>query len=224
MIDPLARPPGRRPINGRITIFRHDVDMPEEYQVTIPQVDQESGIPALTEHQQAVALAGRLDRLRAEQLRLLGRALAEIEEAARSWSIACKNAASSWRRLCMAAAEARLLMPHDIKGPKLALEARLSDTGLRLACLREQARIGLQPESNRKRALNSPGASYEVLPLGYRDTPSKWPAIEREIKGLTAAIMQAASEAFPQTAIKERAANPSPLPRAFTSQTNDAAD
>src|SRR6266705_4981926 len=148
--------------------------MANEYQFTIPQLVQDGGGTASTEQKHAASLAGGFERLRVEQLRLLGRALADMEEAARSWSVACQNAASSWRRLRMAAAEARFLMPDEIKGPKLGFEARLSDIGLRLACLQEQARLGLQPESNRERALNSPGATYEVLPFGYRDKPSKW--------------------------------------------------
>jgi hypothetical protein len=114
------------------------------------------------------------------------------------------------------------LVPDDLKGPKLGFEARLSDARLRLACLQEQARLGLKPESSRERAINSPGATYDVLPFGYRDKPSKEPAIEHEIKGLTAAIMHAASGTPPQTPIKERAANPTPLPRGFTSEASGA--
>jgi hypothetical protein len=162
----------------------------------------QAGLP-LIERAEAQALAETRARLAEEQRKRLERALGALLKHSMYFSVHYQNAASAFRRMSAAGAEAaRLLFDAQKEIANGGLALRLSPHGLKVLADQEINRIGLLPALRADGGVNAPGTNPASVDLRLANAPHQLPALQAEIRRLTALIMASAPE--PQESGEEK--------------------
>jgi hypothetical protein len=161
------------------------------------RVSQLKAMLPLFERAEAEALAATRAKLAEEQRKLLERALRDLLKHSLSFSVHYQNAASAFRRMTAAGDNAaRLLFEPQRRQGNGYFPGKLCESGLRAAADIEINRLGLRPAF--ESAVSAPGTDRTRLPsVEYTNAPQRLPALEAEIRKMTALIMASAPEPLP---------------------------
>jgi hypothetical protein len=166
------------------------------------RIDGLQAVLPLMARAEAQALAETRARLAEEQRKRLERALGALLKHSMYFSVHYQNAASAFRRMTAAGTEAaRLLFDGQKQIANGGLVLRLSAHGLKALADQEINRIGLLPALHGDGEASAPGTNPTAVDLRLSNAPHQLPALEAEIRRLTALIMASAPE--PQESRKE---------------------
>jgi hypothetical protein len=156
-------------------------------------IDQLQAMLPFVERAEAQALAETRARLAEEQRRRLERALRDLLKHSMHFSAHYQNAASAFRRMTAAGAEAtRLLFGAQKEIANGGLALRLSPHGLKALGNQEINRIGLLPALDG--GASAPGTNPANVDLRLANAPHQLPPLEAEIRRLTALLLKSAPE------------------------------